>query len=198
MNIATINAFEHSEHGIVLITDAANQEAISYVEALNALDEGSFDSDLIFGFELVFALCNGEGDGFFKPTHQQRVTLWRWIVAASFVAEQADNNGTYQVDNGEGKTISAAIYRSEHTALTVYPSSERILLANHVEGVVYELYGAESGALMVMNLYRDFIAPEPKRGNRLSDAGREGLSLLHDDLIRAIEAGELNDIVTVH
>ena len=29
MNISNINAFEHSEQGVILITEAANQEAIS-------------------------------------------------------------------------------------------------------------------------------------------------------------------------
>ncbi|AUU13675.1 hypothetical protein [Proteus mirabilis] len=198
MNISNINAFEHSEQGVILITEAANQEAISYTEALEVLNDGSFDGDLIFGFELVLAICKGECDGFFNPTNQQRVILWRWIVAASFVAEQADNNGTHQVDNGRGKTITAAIYRNKHAALTVYAASERMLLANHIEGAAYEHYGAENGAIMAVKIYRDFINLEPKRGCRLSERGREGLSVLHDDLIRAIEDGEFSDTVTIH
>lgn len=64
MNISNINAFEHSEQGVILITEAANQEAISYTEALEALNDGSFDGDLIFGFELVLAISKGERDGF--------------------------------------------------------------------------------------------------------------------------------------
>ncbi|MEY2343644.1 hypothetical protein I3679_002720 [Proteus mirabilis] len=80
--------------------------------------------------------------------------MWRWIVAASFVAEQADNNGTHQVDNGRGKTITAAIYRNKHAALTVYAASERMLLANHIEGAAYEHYGAENGAIMAVKIYR--------------------------------------------
>ena len=155
MNISNINAFEHSEQGVILITEAANQEAISYTEALEVLNDGSFDGDLIFGFELVLAICKGECDGFFNPTNQQRVILWRWIVAASFVAEQADNNGTHQVDNGRGKTITAAIYRNKHATLTVYAASERMLLANHIEGAAYEHYGAENGAIMAVKIYRD-------------------------------------------
>ncbi|MEY0406257.1 hypothetical protein AB7W10_09110 [Providencia rettgeri] len=198
MNITNINAFEHSEHGVILITDAANQEAISYIEALDALNDGSFDGDLSMGFELVLAISKGEVEGFFKSTIEQTVILWRWIVAASFVMEQADNNGFQQTDNGKGGKITAAVYRNEHAALTVYAASERMLLANHVEGAAYEHYESGYAPAMAIRMYRDFINLEPKQGRRLSDRGREGLSILHDDLIRAIEDGEFSNTVTIH
>ncbi|WP_265494691.1 hypothetical protein [Providencia heimbachae] len=198
MNITNINVFEHSEHGVILITDAANQEAISYAEALDALNDGSFDGDLLFGFELVLAICKGERDGFFNSTHQQLVILWRWITAASFVMEQGDNNVIHKMDNGQGQIVTAAIYLNEHAALTVTAATERLLLADHVEGIAYENFGANDGAIMVVKMYKDFIDLEPKKGCRLSDRGREGLSILHDDLIRVIEASEFNDTVTIH
>ncbi|MEY0303125.1 hypothetical protein AB7W11_14530 [Providencia manganoxydans] len=198
MNISNINAFEHSEHGVILITGAANQEAISYSEALDALNEGSFDGDLLLGFELVLAISKGERDAFFNPTNQQRVILWRWIVAASFVMEQADNNGSHQADNGKGGKITAAVYRNKYAALTIYAASERLLLANHLEGAAYDHYGAENGAIMAVAMYRDFINLEPKQGCRLSDRGSEMLAILHDDLIRAIENGEFGNTATIH
>ncbi|MGI3476330.1 hypothetical protein ACRU1U_15490 [Providencia stuartii] len=198
MNISNINAFEHSEQGVILITAAANQEAISYSEALDALNGGSFDGDLPLGFELVLAISKGERDGFFNPTNQQRVALWRWIVAASFVMEQADNNGSHQADNGKGGKITAAVYRNKHAALTIYAASERLLLANHAEGAAYEAFGSNDGAIMAIRMYMDFINLEPRQGCRLSDRGREGLSILHDDLIRAIENGEFGNTVTIH
>ncbi|SUC33974.1 Uncharacterised protein [Providencia rustigianii] len=192
MKIKGINAFEHSEQGVILITDTGNQDVISYSEALEALNHGSFDGHLSMGFELVLAICKGEHDEFFKSTIEQTIMLWRWIVAASFVMEQADNNGFHQVDDGNGSIVTAAIYRNDHAAITVYAVSERLLLANHVESTVYEQCGAEYGALMVVRMYRDFISLEPKQGCRLSERGREGLSLLNDDLIRAVESGEFN------
>ncbi|MEY0577755.1 hypothetical protein [Providencia manganoxydans] len=198
MNTSNINAFEHSEQGVILITDAANQEAISYSEALDALNEGSFDGDLLLGFELVLAISKGERDGFFNPTNQQRVILWRWIVAASFVMEQADNNGSHQADNGKDGKITAAVYRNKRAALTIYAASERLLLANHIEGAAYDHYGAENGASMAVAMYRDFINLEPRQGCRLSELGSEMLAMLHDDLIRAIENGEFSGITTIH
>ncbi|HFD6681924.1 TPA: hypothetical protein ACF5RG_001734 [Providencia alcalifaciens] len=198
MKIKGINAFEHSEQGVILITTAANQEAISYSEALDALNNGIFDGHLSMGFELVLAICKGERDEFFKSTIEQTIMLWRWIVAASFVMEQADNNGFHQVDDGNGGIVTAAIYRNDHAAITVYAASERLLLANHVESTVYEQCGAEYGTLMVVRMYRDFISLEPKQGGRLSDRGREGLSFLHDDLIRAVESGEFNSEPVFH
>lgn len=198
MNISNINAFEHSECGVILITEAANQEAISYSEALDALNGGSFDGDLLLGFELVLAISKGERDGFFNPTNQQRVVLWRWIVAATFVMEQADNNGSHQTDNGKGGKITAAVYRNKHAALTIYAASERLLLANHIEGAAYDHYGAGNGASMAIRMYMDFINLEPRQGCRLSESGRAMLAILHDDLIRAIENGEFGNTVTIH
>lgn len=198
MNITNINAFEHSEHGVILITESANQDAISYADALEALNDGSFDGDLLFGFELVLAICKGERDGFFNSTHQQLVILWRWIAAASFVMEQGDNNVIHKMDNGQGQIVTAAIYLNEHAALTVTAASERLLLADHVEGIAYENFGANDGAIMAVKMYKDFIDLEPKKGCLLSDRGREGLSILHDDLIRVIEASEFSDTVTIH
>ncbi|UBX48262.1 hypothetical protein LDO51_13985 [Providencia alcalifaciens] len=198
MNITNINAFEHSEHGVILITDAANQEAISYSEALDALNNGIFDGNLILGFELVLAISKGEVNGFFKSTIEQTVILWRWIVAASFVMEQADHNGFHYADDGKGGVVTAAVYRNEHAALTIYASSERMLLANHVESIAYEHYEPKYAPAMALRMYRDFINLEPKQGCRLSDRGREGLSMLHDDLIRIIEDGDFKDTVTVH
>ncbi|OAT22808.1 hypothetical protein [Proteus myxofaciens] len=198
MNISHINAFEHSEHGVILITHAANQEAISYIEALDALDNGSFDGDLLLGFELVLAISKGEAEGFFKSTIEQTVILWRWIVAASFVMEQADNNGFHYDNDGQEKIVIAAIYRNEHSALTVYAASERMLLANHVEGVAYEHYEPEYAPSMAIRMYRNFITLEPKQGCRLSEQGREGLAVLHDELIKEIELGSFNDTVTLH
>ncbi|WP_177216227.1 hypothetical protein [Xenorhabdus koppenhoeferi] len=47
-------------------------------------------------------------------------------------------------------------------------------------------------------LYMEFINQQPESGNWLSEKGREGLSILHDDLIKAVEAGEFNTIPVIH
>ncbi|MDE9590488.1 hypothetical protein KKJ23_23390, partial [Xenorhabdus bovienii] len=113
--------FDYGKYGVIVITEAANSEIMSYTEALKSLDAGQYDNDLLLGFELVLALSHGWKAGFYEPTSEQRLMLWRWIVSASFVQEQIDRNGTREVDNGEGGTDTAAIYVNGVSAITIYP-----------------------------------------------------------------------------
>ncbi|WP_053014228.1 hypothetical protein [Xenorhabdus griffiniae] len=194
----TETTFDYGKYGVIVITEAANSEIISYAEALKALDAGQYDRDLLLGFDLVLAISHGWKAGFYEPTNEQSLMLWRWLVSALFVQEQIDRNGTREVDNGKGGTDAAAIYVNGTVAITVYPLAERMMLATHVEGVAFEQFGSEEGADMAVRMYMDFINMPPEIGNRLSEKGREGLSILHDDLIDAVESGEFNSMPVIH
>ncbi|WP_053067921.1 hypothetical protein [Xenorhabdus khoisanae] len=194
----TETAFDYGKYGVIVITEAANSEIISYAEALKTLDAGQYDRDLLLGFDLVLAISHGWKAGFYEPTSEQSLVLWRWVVSASFVQEQIDRNGTREVDNGQGGTDTAAIYVNGTSAITVYPLAERMMLATHVEGIAFEQFGSEEGADMAVRMYMDFINMPPEIGNRLSEKGREGLSILHDELIKAVEAGELDTMPAIH
>ncbi|PHM47141.1 hypothetical protein [Xenorhabdus miraniensis] len=191
-------SFDYGKYGVIVITEAANTEIVGYVEALKSLDAGQYDKDLLLGFELVAAISHGWKAGFYEPTSEQRLILWRWVVSASFVREQIDRNGTREVDNDKGGTDTAAIYINGVSAITVYPLAERLMLATHVEGIAFEQFGSEEGADMAVRMYMDFINMQPENGNRLSEKGREGLSILHNDLIKSVEAGEFNTIPAIH
>lgn len=190
--------FDYGKYGVIVITEAANSEIMSYTEALKSLDAGQYDNDLLLGFELVLALSHGWKAGFYEPTSEQRLMLWRWIVSASFVQEQIDRNGTREVDNGEGGTDTAAIYVNGVSAITIYPLAERMMLVTHVEGIAFEQFGSEEGEDMAVRMYMDFINVQPEKGNRLSEKGREGLSILHDELIKSVKAGEFGAIPVIH
>lgn len=190
--------FDYGKYGVIVITEAANSEIMSYTEALKSLDAGQYDNDLLLGFELVLALSHGWKAGFYEPTSEQRLMLWRWIVSASFVQEQIDRNGTREVDNGEGGTDTAAIYVNGVSAITIYPLAERMMLVTHVEGIAFEQFGSEEGEDMAVRMYMDFINVQQEKGNRLSEKGREGLSILHDELIKSVKAGEFGAIPVIH
>ncbi|MDE9471007.1 hypothetical protein [Xenorhabdus bovienii] len=190
--------FDYGKYGVIVITEAANSEIMSYEKALKSLDAGQYDNDLLLGFELVLALSHGWKAGFYEPTSEQRLMLWRWIVSASFVQEQIDRNSTREVDNGEGGTDTAAIYVNGVSAITIYPLVERMMLVTHVEGIAFEQFGSEEGADMAVRMYMDFINVQPEKGNRLSEKGREGLSILHDELIKSVKAGEFGAIPVIH
>ncbi|MEQ1968801.1 hypothetical protein ABLA30_17690 [Xenorhabdus nematophila] len=194
----TETGFDYSKYGVIVITEAANTEIVGYAEALKSLDAGQYDRDLLLGFELVAAISHGWKAGFYAPNNEQRLMLWRWVVSASFIREQIDRNGTREVDNGEGGTDTAAIYLNGVSAITVYPLAERLMLATHVEGIAFEQCGSEAGADMAVRMYMDFVNMQPESGNWLSEEGREGLSILHDDLIKSVKAGEFGAIPVIH
>ncbi|MEY0634086.1 hypothetical protein AB7336_20920 [Providencia huaxiensis] len=199
MNITNINAFEHSEHGVILITDAANQKAISYSEALDALDNGSFDADLLKGFELVLALSKGERERLFNPTLEQTLILCRWVVTASFVQELRDKHGVIEIDNERGgKDIATLYYGDSGSGMSIYPSGERALLIIHMEELICEQYGQEMGQQLVIKAYMDFINMQPEVGNRLSEKGRKGLTLLHDGLLKIVSPSEVGTKPVLH
>ncbi|MDC9588771.1 hypothetical protein PSI23_05430 [Xenorhabdus sp. XENO-10] len=194
----TETTFDYGKYGVIVITEAANTEIVGYVEALKSLDAGQYDRDLLQGFELAATISLGWQAGFYEPAHEQLLMLWRWLVSASFVQEQIDRNGTREVDNGQGGTDTAAIYINGAAAITVYPFAERLMLATHIEGIAFEQCGSEEGADMAVRMYMDFINTQPEKGNWLSEKGREGLSTLHDDLIKAVESGEFDSMPIFH
>ncbi|SCZ72066.1 MULTISPECIES: hypothetical protein [Photorhabdus] len=191
-------SFDYGKYGVIVITEAANSKTMSYAEALVSLDAGQYDHDLLLGFELIAAISQGWKAGFHAPTSDQRLMLWRWIVSASFVREQIDRNGTREVDNDKGGTDTAAIYVNGVSAITVYPLVERVMLATHIEGFAFERSGSEDGADMAVRMYMDFINMQPENGNWLSEKGREGLSILHDELIKSAESGEFDSMPVFH
>ncbi|WP_099143487.1 hypothetical protein, partial [Xenorhabdus kozodoii] len=149
----TETGFDYGKYGVIVITEAANTEIIGYVEALKSLDAGQYDHDLSLGHELLSAIAHGCIAGFYEPTSEQRLMMWRWIVSALFVQEQIDRNGTREVDNGKGGTDTAAIYVNGSAAITIYPLSERMMLATHVEGIAFEQCGSEEGADIAVRMY---------------------------------------------
>ncbi|KOP34000.1 hypothetical protein AFK69_06925, partial [Xenorhabdus sp. GDc328] len=67
----TETTFDYGKYGVIVITEAANSEIISYAEALKALDAGQYDRDLLLGFDLVLAISHGWKAGFYEPTNEQ-------------------------------------------------------------------------------------------------------------------------------
>ncbi|MDE1484017.1 hypothetical protein [Xenorhabdus bovienii] len=51
---------------------------------------------------------------------------------------------------------------------------------------------------MAVRMYMDFINVQAEKGNWLSEKGREGLSILHDELIKSVKAGEFGAIPVIH
>lgn len=156
---------------------------VGYSSVIRYLDSGKCDNDLPEGLRTIATIQDAVRLGYFTPTGEQTAILWRWIVSALFIIEQRQANGSVEVDNEDGGTERATIYQGECGGIAVYPATERLSLANHVEGLALEKYGADKGYPIAVNIYQTMVEALPGAGLRLSDEGRKGLAILHDGFI---------------
>lgn len=188
-----INRAEVKGNSIVYFCQNAddNEEAIkteSPDAVIHELDSGVYDDDLPSGMRLVAALWTGGGEKCFELSAEQSLILWRWVVAAVFIGEMEDLHGLVKVPDEHGEPVLAAVYCGEYGGIVVYPGSERFALANHIEGLAYEVYPADQAPIMATMIYRIMVEKDPERtGLRMSEQGLHGMALLHDSFIEALK-----------
>ncbi|EAY7358224.1 hypothetical protein QV97_15880 [Salmonella enterica subsp. enterica serovar Sandiego] len=156
-------------------------------DAIQKLENGEYDAGLVEGLRLVAALWHGMHTGCFILSDEQNLALWRWVVAAVFVCEMLDTNGTVEVKNEQGEPEEVAVYSGEHSGIVIYPWSERFSLANHIEGLAYEMFPANKAPEMAAAIYRSMIDISPVTGIDMSEEGLKGMSLLHDSFIETLK-----------
>ncbi|EHP7273127.1 hypothetical protein KP074_004125 [Salmonella enterica] len=156
-------------------------------EAIQKLESGEYDADLVEGLRLVAALWHGMHTGCFMLSDEQNLVIWRWTVAAVYVCEMLDTNGTVEVKNEQGEPEEVAVYSGDHGGIVIYPWSERFSLANHVEGLAYEMFPANKAPEMAAAIYRSMIDISPVTGIDMSEEGLKGMSLLHDSFIETLK-----------
>ncbi|EHZ2877274.1 hypothetical protein K5N94_001812 [Salmonella enterica] len=156
-------------------------------EAIQKLESGEYDADLVEGLRLVAALWHGMHTGCFMLSDEQNLVLWRWTVAAVYVCEMLDTNGTVEVKNEQGEPEEVAVYSGDHGGIVIYPWSERFSLANHVEGLAYEMFPANKAPEMAAAIYRSMIDISPVTGIDMFEEGLKGMSLLHDSFIETLK-----------
>lgn len=153
---------EATPHGVNIMTrnDAGGFEQvalISYESAVNRLDAGEYDDTPNIGYAIHFAVADGGARGWFDFTAQHNVTMWRWLIAACFVAEMKRENGTTSVTESDGTSSQVAIYSNGKAALPVYPFAERLAMASNIEGAMIERYGVEQGTEKAIVFYQAML-----------------------------------------
>ncbi|QHO87203.1 MULTISPECIES: hypothetical protein [Klebsiella] len=167
---------------------------IGYDEALNSLDAGDYD-DSSAGYDIHLAVAEGGNCGYFDFTAQHNVTMWRWLIAATFVSEMKRENGTTMVTEPDGSASQVAIYSNGKAGIVVYPFAERLAMANNIEGALIERYGTEQGTENAIVFYQSMLDVE---AGELTPAGREILAELHDGFIDGIEQNGLPEVPVAH
>lgn len=187
--------FTDTGNGVV----ADDGTLITYSDSVKALESGLYDIDLVKGLYLAAAVMGKLADQPDTLAPEQRVSIWRWVVAACFIREQQDKNGTIEVPNDQGGNDLATIYSNGKSSLSIYPAPLRLGLIENLESIMVKQFGKDYWADFTIRAYIDFLDVSLEHGPRLSERGREGLCILHDDYIRMLEAkGDFPAMPTMH
>jgi len=171
---------------------------IGYSAAIRQLDSGQHDKTLSVGLRMLACIQEAKAAGWVNLSIEQEVTIWRWLVVTIFINEEREKNGTAEVPNDEGGTDLAVIYAGKNGSMSIYPGPVRFSLANHMEGCAIEKYGTEIGLALALRMYQDMVKACPGRGFKLSEMGREGLEILHDEFIEMFNTQGMPDMPVVH
>lgn len=171
---------------------------IGYSSVIRQLDEGRFDKSLSEGFGVIAELSLAEINGWFKPSAEQQVNVWRWLVAGVFVVEQMKANGTVEVDQGNGTTAYAVRYMGKHGGIVVYPATERFSLARNIEELAFEQFTHDNPHQKALMIYQSMLETSPDGGMTLSKWGREGMAMLHDGFIEMLNTEGMPAAPTAH
>lgn len=191
---------EATPHGVNIMTrnDAGGYELvalISYESAVNRLDAGEYDDTPNIGYAIHFAVADGGERGWFDFTAQHNLTMWRWLIAATFISEMKRENGTTTIKEDDGKSSLVTFYSNGTAGIVVYPFAERLAMANNMEGAMIERYGIEQGTANAIVFYQTMIDTE--RGE-LTPFGRQTLAELHDGFIADLNENGLPEMPAAH
>lgn len=191
---------EATPHGVNIMAsnDAGGYELvalISYESAVNRLDAGEYDDTPNIGYAIHFAVADGGARGWFDFTAQHNVTMWRWLIAATFISEMKRENGTTTVTEADGKSSLVTFYSNGTAGIVVYPFAERLAMANNMEGAMIERYCIEQGTANAIVFYQAMIDTE--RGE-LTPFGRETLAELHDHFIADLDENGWPEMPAAH
>lgn len=176
----------------------SGNRVIGYSAAIRLLDNGRYDKHLAEGMEILACIMEAVENGWIELNVEKQIIVWRWLLAAVFITEEREKNGTVDVPNDEGGVDTAVIYSGQHGAISVYPGPERFSLANHVEACAIEKYGPEVGQQLALRMYQDMVVADDKCGFHLSAMGREGFNMLHDGFIEQIQTEGVPDMPVMH
>ncbi|QLY02867.1 hypothetical protein HV243_10430 [Citrobacter sp. RHBSTW-00599] len=171
---------------------------IGWSGAVKQFDGSRFDSRNSEGLRWLACIMEAVAAGWISLGAEKELILWRWLVATVFINEEKDKNGTIEIPNEDGGVDIAVIYSGKKGDLSIYPGPLRFSLANHVEGIAIEKYGAEEGPALALRMYKDMVIADPRYGFRMSPFGREGLEMLHDDYIGMINTNGMPEASVIH
>lgn len=174
-----------------------NGTLIGYSVVIRSLNDGECDASFEKGLRLLACIWEAVENGWYRLSIANELILWRWLVVAVFVIEQRNLHGHVEVLNDRGSSDKAVIYRGKKGGMSIYPGPERFCLANNVETVAIEKYGADGGPEKALLIYKGMVTAG-KQGFELSGWGRDAFRILHDGFIEELNKNGMPDMPVMH
>jgi hypothetical protein len=171
---------------------------VDYPTAIRLLDEGRYDDEFPTGLQFVAGVLDGDLKRYYILSNAQKAIIYRWLVVFLFISEQQDNNGLAGITGDGGSLGRAVVYSGVHGDLYVTPLTERIFLANNVEGVAIQNHGVETGLDIAARMYEGMMEVSPEGCMQLSSVGREELARLYDSFIKTLKTDGLPATPVMH
>lgn len=187
--------------GVQVICNGTVLPLMPYKDALNRLDSGHYDSlnyrqdnALTHGLRIAYALIEGAEADYWDCSDHDMMVIWRYMVAAAFTFEMIDLNGLTTVDH-DGKPEVVTVYMNTQASISVHPFATRIGLATHLEPVMIEHFGADEWERQTARFYAHMTG---RKGDLLSELGRDVFAKLYDSLIQTMEEDGLPAAPVIH
>lgn len=91
----------------------SGNRVIGYSAAIRLLDNGRYDKHLADGMEILACIMEAVESNWITLNIEKELILWRWLLAAVFITEELEKNGTVDVPNDTGGVDTAVIYSSK-------------------------------------------------------------------------------------
>lgn len=165
-------------------------DLVPFSDVMRRLDAGEWEEEITLSFDIIKAW----GSSRKSATDSDLLRLWRWMIATEFIREQREKNGTQRVEWRPGEFKDCAIYVGEQGGMNLYPLTERLAMANNIEGALIERYGPEQGVKNAIDFYMMMVGND----RELSQVGREILADLHDSFIKQLNREGLPTVPMAH
>jgi hypothetical protein len=88
----------------------SGNRVIGYSAAIRLLDNGRYDKHLAEGMEILACIMEAVESNWITLNIEKQIIVWRWLLAAVFITEELEKNGTVDVPNDTGGVDTAVIY----------------------------------------------------------------------------------------
>ncbi|WP_448309832.1 hypothetical protein [Pantoea sp. PGP6] len=171
---------------------------IGFSGVIRQLDAGKYDKPISDGLHVLSCIQDAMAAGWLSLAVEKEIVIWRWLVVATFIIEEKAKNGTVDVQNEDGGVDQAVIYRGVKGSMSIYPGPERVALITNMEMPAITKYGVKNGLPLLLQMYKQMLTMCPQRGFRISEMGRTGLNMLHDDFIEELNTNGMPAMPVMH